>query len=400
MMKITCIMMQKNEHHLLEPWILYHGLLFGLDNLYVYDNGSTDQYCIDTLDKYELLGLNVCRNFLKKSDFENKGHIFSEKIKYLDKHNPSDFYFPMDCDEFMVAEESKGNISVGKDSIFRSLSPYLNSTAPLAIATAFDNNPVKQDYYYRAEGQRKTFFSKGTCWTLDLGFHDGKTKTKEAAIKTPVSYVHFHYKSFSQYVESAVQKLEGRVEDFSMKSLKAFSEKKLAGFHLVGTLLGGRDKYYLNHYNRFKKLSKSFYELKDFNRVMSSLKLDYSDLNPNLLKAFDKGIPRWKGYIDSLEVGSGCVKLKGWIVSLYNFNLEDIVLSISGKKLKLSNYEFISRQDVERKVDFASKNSGVELIFATRDRFKDINSNEIEIYLDDHGTRFDFSFSGKLVQTN
>ena len=41
MARVACVMMQKDEVHLLEPWLAYHGYLFGFENLYVLDNGST-----------------------------------------------------------------------------------------------------------------------------------------------------------------------------------------------------------------------------------------------------------------------------------------------------------------------------------------------------------------------
>ena len=37
MPKVACFMMQKNEQTLLEPWLIYHGHLFGFENLYVWD---------------------------------------------------------------------------------------------------------------------------------------------------------------------------------------------------------------------------------------------------------------------------------------------------------------------------------------------------------------------------
>ena len=42
MPKVACVMMQKDEAILLEPWLTYHGHLFGLENLFVIDDGSDD----------------------------------------------------------------------------------------------------------------------------------------------------------------------------------------------------------------------------------------------------------------------------------------------------------------------------------------------------------------------
>ncbi|MEL8650170.1 hypothetical protein J4W43_21295, partial [Escherichia coli] len=77
-MKLACLMMQKNESRLLKSWLDYHAIIFGLENMYVYDNGSTEKECIDTLKMYERNGLNVEWKFSSREDFENKGYIFSE----------------------------------------------------------------------------------------------------------------------------------------------------------------------------------------------------------------------------------------------------------------------------------------------------------------------------------
>ena len=73
-MKIACLMMQKNETELLEPWILYHGALFGHENLYIYDNGSDDPKTVELIHRLALkYPVNFDFSFAKKSDFESKG---------------------------------------------------------------------------------------------------------------------------------------------------------------------------------------------------------------------------------------------------------------------------------------------------------------------------------------
>ena len=44
-------MMQKNEDDLLEPWIKYHSNMFGAENLFIYDNGSTSPLVAEVLEK-------------------------------------------------------------------------------------------------------------------------------------------------------------------------------------------------------------------------------------------------------------------------------------------------------------------------------------------------------------
>ena len=82
-MKVACLMMQKNEEDLLGPWIQYHSELFGAENLYVYDNGSTSPIISEILADAQAKGVNVYLEYSKKSDFEGKGDILADKIQQL-----------------------------------------------------------------------------------------------------------------------------------------------------------------------------------------------------------------------------------------------------------------------------------------------------------------------------
>ncbi|MCB1434952.1 MAG: hypothetical protein KDK75_21180, partial [Alphaproteobacteria bacterium] len=61
-MKFKVVMMQKNEELLLPVWIAYFSHLFGPENLYVFDNGSTLPAVIDQLKHAEVKGVNVFWN--------------------------------------------------------------------------------------------------------------------------------------------------------------------------------------------------------------------------------------------------------------------------------------------------------------------------------------------------
>ena len=56
-------MMQKDESELLDYWLSYHGEIFGFENLYVFDNGSTDSNLQCVLEKYAGLGINFYLDF-------------------------------------------------------------------------------------------------------------------------------------------------------------------------------------------------------------------------------------------------------------------------------------------------------------------------------------------------
>ena len=74
-------MMQKDETILLEPWLRYHGYLFGFENLFVFDNGSTDAATIGLLEEFAGFGVNVRYDHATGGDFDCKGEIAGELIR-------------------------------------------------------------------------------------------------------------------------------------------------------------------------------------------------------------------------------------------------------------------------------------------------------------------------------
>jgi len=110
--------MQKNEDDLLVPWIQYHSELFGAENLYIYDNGSTSPAITQILSDAKLKGVNVYFEYSQKENFEGKGDILAEKIKQLDQLDIYDFFFPLDCDEFVGVMKGEDAPSFERSDIF------------------------------------------------------------------------------------------------------------------------------------------------------------------------------------------------------------------------------------------------------------------------------------------
>ena len=65
---IRCVTMQKNEATLLEPWILWHGAIFGLSNMTVVDNGPTDPHVKDVQKRSEAQGAQTIRQYRSPKD--------------------------------------------------------------------------------------------------------------------------------------------------------------------------------------------------------------------------------------------------------------------------------------------------------------------------------------------
>ena len=83
MARVACVMMQKDEVHLLEPWLSYHGYLFGYENLYVLDNGSTRPEVLLTLARYAGKGVNVDYSPSRRDHYLNKGAVVGALIPVI-----------------------------------------------------------------------------------------------------------------------------------------------------------------------------------------------------------------------------------------------------------------------------------------------------------------------------
>lgn len=249
--------MQKNEDILLPVWIKYHGHLFGYENLYVFDNGSNNRLTQTHLLECERLGVNVLYDFNTKSDFEQKGHIIANTIQQLDQEDPADFYFPVDCDDF-IAVISENNIAFDIDSIQNELTSHKGITEVLAIDSGYDNLPGSSTLYVHRTDRVKTFFGRDTCLLLDLGFHGGISKAGSTKHQTKIVYLHLHNRTFSDLQIRAKEKMIGRVENFEEKTLLDHKTQRLNGTHLVDELLLKNNDAYLKFldakYSRFTKV--------------------------------------------------------------------------------------------------------------------------------------------------
>lgn len=352
-MKVAILLMQKNERSLLKPWIEYHANLFGIDNIYLYDNGSTDFEVVQMLDEYERKGLCVYREYSSKDDFERKGRIFSDKIKELDSVSPYDFYFPLDCDEFIACETNLG-LSIKKSDIVEELSKYQYGSALLMIGRAYSNSPLHPDEYMPENELDKCFFIRNTCKSLGSGFHSGETVAElKKIIRTNIVYFHFHYKPYDQYLESAKNKLEGRIADFSKESLWEYAEKQRPGFHLISNIMSTSleyySRFYVQHRIKFQKLRQFLSEL---------------GAPLNLLEERASLIPApIKGFVDKISFQGDFIELEGWCLNSLLKACDKFIIEVDGSLKYVSKLESKPRLDVTKKFPGACMECGFKISF-------------------------------------
>ena len=236
MPKVACLMMQKDEEDLILAWVLYHAKLFGLSNLFVYDNGSTSTVVINLLKNFSSLGLNVdwSRNLPK--DFHQKGEILGSKIRELEASDRFDFFIPLDCDEFIAIDNN--GIQFDADIINQGLNDLQDNRAFL-VAWAFYNNLADQNCFFKWD-HKKTFFASGTFGSLDHGYHKGVSRKAEGLCLTKFIHMHLHFKPYTTLQVHARNKLAAYVDVFDRKALESYQG---VGYHVAKHLLISEEDY-------------------------------------------------------------------------------------------------------------------------------------------------------------
>jgi hypothetical protein len=232
-------MMQKNEDLLLEPWIEYHAHLFGLQNLFVFDNGSASGVTIAVLLRFEALGLNVIRSFNTASDFDRKGEIIGNAIAAFRSERIYDAVFPLDCDEF-VAVESDAGICCRRDDILTYLQTLSGTRVASRIGFCLDNRPGFADLF-RLVPFQKAFVPVATFAAMDHGFHQPRNLDGAPPVESRLRLIHMHFKPFDLVKEHAKAKLAPYV---NVEDAIEVANFRGVGTHLVRYFAMSSDQYY------------------------------------------------------------------------------------------------------------------------------------------------------------
>lgn len=343
-MKVACIMMQKNEIELLKPWFYYHSSIFEASNIYILDNGSTDKAVLSTLKSIESLGAKVIYKYNTNQDFERKGDIIGGLITELD-NGSYDFFMPLDCDEFVAVYDQNGNVSCNKLDIQSELNNNINSKDTLVISGQLFNCPLNNKLFHYQE-TRKTFFTKKSFRSLDLGYHWGKSISL-GEHKTKITHFHFHNKPFNILLSHAREKLKSRVDSFDPEYLKTYNG---LGSHMVRYFLITEDEYL----TQFENLS--YIETSSIIDALSKCheKIPYkNELNIDL---------NAKGYIDSIsyDSSSSFISFSGWTFLKGNEITSFNIKSSDGKIFLVDTFKKVVRQDVAEHLGITANLVGFE----------------------------------------
>lgn len=238
MAQIKCIMMQRDETRLLEPWLRYHGYLFGYRNLTVIDHGSSVPAVHDVLERYGALGVTVERLDLSPRHFFDKGMHVARVIRALDDGEAYDFAMPLDCDEF-VAVFNEDGLSSRREAIHAAFDALIGEQRALSVEMSPTNVIGRPGWFATGIGN-KTFLPRGSVMDVDVGFHTIRSRLAEGRRDTPFCYLHFRNKPFAAFLYHARQKLELRVDIDDPAALWAYRGD---GSHLVPYLFMSEAEY-------------------------------------------------------------------------------------------------------------------------------------------------------------
>lgn len=387
-MKIACVMMQKNERELLPLWISFYSYLFPSNDLYIFDNGSTDIDVINSLHEAQKKGINVNYNHNSPKDFENKGEIIGGKIKEIE--NLYDFIFPLDCDEFIGCKTHNGDISFIIDDIENELSRHLETKETLLFdSQGFNSIISKKHFLFRKD--RKCFFRKGTFLSLDVGFHWGITKFCDGEHRTNLIQLHFHNKPYEIAKEHAREKLKLRVSSFEPAEIKKYNGP---GVHMVKYFTMKKEDY-LDGF-----IFQSCTEVSSFDKLLTKLNVTWpydKEMNDSILYANKKlahmtaaslknGLTppnihsEFKGHIDKLDISSEKTFIYGWASNNHNKIPSYFFIYDGTDFYKIDTLITIARPDVAKHLSTRNNDLGFRLTIPSNIK---INKNSFELFCSD-----------------
>eukprot|EP00232_Nephroselmis_pyriformis_P026119 CAMPEP_0182864686 /NCGR_PEP_ID=MMETSP0034_2-20130328/7296_1 /TAXON_ID=156128 /ORGANISM="Nephroselmis pyriformis, Strain CCMP717" /LENGTH=456 /DNA_ID=CAMNT_0024996947 /DNA_START=68 /DNA_END=1438 /DNA_ORIENTATION=+ len=106
---IHVVAFHRDEDALLEDWMMYHAHLFGVRNIHVWDDNSTDPEVVATLAAWKERGADIRVlpedvGFMVQGDYTTLGLKNAIDHEVRRSRRPPDFVVPLDIDEFLVAD--------------------------------------------------------------------------------------------------------------------------------------------------------------------------------------------------------------------------------------------------------------------------------------------------------
>jgi hypothetical protein len=237
--------MVKDEVDIVRDWVIYHGKLFGFENLFIIDNYSID-------GTYEiLLEFSNLIHIFRQDDYKKKGIYISQLINKYCKHN--EIAFPIDIDEFVAYYDNK-EIIVDNNVILY----YINNLPPKHVYKANYLYPIltNPNGHYRPQTELEyanycnmgkmaksfinTAYFKGN---IDHGNH----LQYDDYMLTNIVLLHYHHRNYEQFYKKNINNCIGLGYSLDINELKQTLEKtpQCAGNHHIITQIQFQEKTYV-----------------------------------------------------------------------------------------------------------------------------------------------------------
>lgn len=229
--------MVKGEVDIVKDWVLYHGNMFGFNNLYIIDNYSKDGTYEKLLEFEILYNINVFRY----EDYKKKGEYMTLFLKRFSKN---EHVFPIDIDEFIVFyDKEKNMISCDNQTILNYIQslPILNAykmnyiLSKILTENGYERAAVEAEIgsYMDYGKNAKTFFHSSLFkGVIDHGNH----YHMNSYYLTKLCLVHFHCRNLDQMKKKVYNNVKGFGYDpFNLIKLKETIARhpNINGFHHI-----------------------------------------------------------------------------------------------------------------------------------------------------------------------
>lgn len=220
---VAIIAVVKDEDDVVEQWITYHAALVGGHNIWILDNGSTDNTA-NLLAKWSrICGIHVGR----LHDYALKGRATTDIMRQIYKqHRRGELVIPLDIDEFLVLLDESAKAGTGETELrirctnadllgyMRTLPvfhgvykmAYLNAILPNAAGFQDAVSNTQWAQYSHIGNNCKSFVYSPL---FQGAFDHGNHMPSHPACMTRLALIHFHTRNMEQQKKKTRNNLLG-----------------------------------------------------------------------------------------------------------------------------------------------------------------------------------------------